>query len=105
MVAFKIELHYPSPRMVVRALTTFDINIAQVNPYGLRTLMCLVVVDDEHKIDLTSDELRSLYFLNKNGLDKIKAYISCVIGHVLHLKLPDSSSGYKDKYFYITGDI
>lgn len=40
-----------------------------------------------------------------NGLDKGKEYISSVVGHKIHLKLPSSTSRWKDTYFYIIGDF
>lgn len=56
-------------------------------------------------MDLISDKIICMYCLKMNGLDKEKVYISCIVGHGLHLKLTNSSTGCKDKYLYIIGDF
>lgn len=85
LTTFKIGLYCPFPKLVARALSKFDINFAQINPNRWKTLLCLFVVIGEDEIDLTSDELRSIYFLNKNIQNKGRAYLSCIISHELHL--------------------
>lgn len=55
----------------------------------------------EHGVDLTSDKIRYMYYLKRNSLDKGRAYILCVFGYGLHLKLLDSFIGWKDKTFIL----
>lgn len=95
----------PLPRMVFHTLNIFDINFSYVNLNGWKTLLCLVVIAGEHGMDLTSYEIICMYCLKRNDSEKGRVYISCVVGHELHLKLPYSTSGWNDKYFYITRDI
>lgn len=87
--------------MVFHVLNIFDINLTQVNPNKWQTLLCLLVVIVEYGVGLTSDETMYMYCLQKNGLEKGNVYISCVVGHELHLKLFYSSTKLKEKYFYI----
>lgn len=63
---------------------------------------CLSVVINEHRVELRNDEIRSINYLKKKGLDKEKTYITCVVRQGIHMKLLDSTSRWKDKYFYIT---
>lgn len=76
--------------MVSHVLNIFDINLAQVNPNGWGTLIWFSVVVGEHGMDLMSDKIKYMYCLKRNDLDKSKG---------LHLKLLDSSIGWKNKYF------
>lgn len=59
---------------------TFNINLAQVNPKGWQTLLCLSADVGEYRVDQTYDEIICTYFLKRNGLDKGRAYILCVVG-------------------------
>lgn len=54
--------------------------------------MWLSIVTREYKVDLIDEVIIYMYCLQKNGLDKFREYISCVVGHGLHLKLLDSTS-------------
>lgn len=105
LASFKIGLEYPFLKMVVHAFKYFNINLIKVNPNGWQTLLCLSVITSEHGVDLTSNEIRCMYYLKRNDLDKDRAYISCIVGHRIHLKMPDSTSWWKDKYFYIIGEF
>lgn len=92
-------------RTVSRVLNTFNINLAQVNPNGWKFLLCLSIIIGKYKVDLKGDNIRYMYCLKKNNLNKGRAYIFSVVENKLHLKLPDSTMRWKDKYFYIIGDF
>lgn len=105
LTPFKIGLRCLFPWIVAHALNTSNINLTQVDPNRWRNFLCILVIAGEHMVDLTNYEITYMYCLKRDGLDKVKTYISCVVRHGLHLKLPNSTLGLKDKYFYIIGDI
>lgn len=92
LAPFKIGLWCLFPRMVARILSTFNINLTQFNPNRCQYFLCSLVITSEHKVDLTSEKIRCICFLKRNDLDKGRAYVSCVAGQGLPLKLPDSTT-------------
>lgn len=78
-------------------LNTYGINLTKVNLNGWKTLLCLSIIARKHVMDLIYEEIRCMYCLKKNDLDNGRAYISCVVGHMIHIKLFDSTLGWKDK--------
>lgn len=81
-IAFKLGLICLFPKRVARALNTFDIKLAQVNPNGWRSFLCLFVIVGEHRMKLTNQEKRCMYYLKKNGIDKGRMHISNLVGQL-----------------------
>lgn len=71
----------------------------------METLLCLSIIVGEHRVDLIGEEIRCMYCLKKNGIDKDKAYISALVGHGLHLKLPNSASSWKDIFLHHKSEL
>lgn len=103
LASFKIGIWCPFPKVIDHAVHTFDIKPTQLNPNGWKTLMCLSIVAGEHEVDLTSDELWSMYCLKNNDLDKGRVYISYVVRHELHLKLSVVAHARRINIFILSG--
>lgn len=88
--ALYIGLRFLIPQVVAHFFITYDLNLAQINPNGWRTLLSLVVVSKEHVLELEEGELRVMYCVKMNGVDKGKAYISTITLWGLILKLLDN---------------
>lgn len=46
-----------------------------------------------------------MYCVKRNGVDERRAYVYAISIQGLTLSLPDSKGKWKDKYFYVGGDI
>lgn len=88
--AFKIGLRFPVPCLIVYMLSTFDVNLTQINPNVWKTLLCVSIITGELGIELNDKKTKAMYYLKKNDLDKERTYISVISGGELILKLPTS---------------
>lgn len=91
----KIGLNVCFQKWCLVSLTHLTSTSPKSNHNGWWTLLCLSVAIGEHGLDLISDEIKCMYYLKRNGLDKGRVYVSWVIGYWLHLKLTYSSRGGK----------
>lgn len=69
------------------------------------TFLSLDVVNEELGYKLEEGEICTMYYIKRNGIDEDKAYILAINLRGLILNLSNSQPKWKDKYFYVGGDI
>lgn len=77
----------------------------QINPNEWRTLLSLAIVTGELDFELEKPDIRAMYCIKRNGVNELRMYVSVISIQGYILNFPDSQPKWKDKYFYIGGDI
>lgn len=90
--ALQINLRFPIPQVVAHFLYTYDLSLAQINPNGRRTLLSLVIVNEELGYKLEEGELRAIYCIKKSEVNEVKVYISAITLRGLILNFSNKQS-------------
>ncbi|GMN28337.1 hypothetical protein TIFTF001_041153 [Ficus carica] len=68
-IYFECGLRLPLPPLLIRAMNHYNLAIPQLMPNGMRVFLGLIVLSEEASIELTVDDVLTIYYPQENSKD------------------------------------
>ena len=68
-IYFKCELRLPLPLLLIQSMHHYQLAIPQLMPNDMRVFLGLIILADEAKIELSVDDILTIYYPQENSKD------------------------------------